>query len=61
LGAQLSIGGKEYAFAKELCTRPDGIRIIHGEDLDGRPSDGGPADQIRAVPAKMSIPLVTPG
>ncbi len=53
------VGRREQFFFEQGLADFNYSRIIHRQDDDGNPADGRLSDQIRPVPAKMAIPLVS--
>jgi len=53
-----SVNWGEEPFFDEGLTDLDGLWVVHGQDGDRHPPYGSPANQVRAVPAKMALPLV---
>src|SRR5262249_53897434 len=53
-----SLSGREQPLLNQRSTDPDDVGIVHRQNGDRRPPDGGPADQEGAVPAEVPLPLV---
>jgi len=51
---------RKEPFFEESFADLNYVRIIHRQDGDGNPADGGLPDQIRPIPSKMACPLVPP-
>src|SRR3954449_10161090 len=50
--------GQETAFVDERLAKLDDFRVVHVEDIDGHPTDRGPANKDGPLPAEMAVPLV---
>ena len=53
-----SLNGREEPLFDQRSTDLDDVGIVHRQNGDRGPPDGGPADQVGAIPAEVPLPLV---